>query len=588
VAEPQEVQGLAEIALEAVRSAALGAAPDGIRTFVIASSDRDAIRGALEEDGLAIAIASDAKTLVGRANGTLPLGGAGPTALARAARAALADGAASVLFLDDAGASDEVTARFWWTLAVLLSQDDAPNGVLIAACSPRASDAWTAAAASVRGLVAVRELVRFDAVPSVRAAKAKRAKTPSPGGRHARRALFRATAALLRGAPRAVETAASAAVDAGAAADDAREAAAAELALALRAFPGERPEPFLRAVALAQLAGDDALAAAASIARRAAAWLRGDFADARRARGAATAKDLPRSVARALSDLGFADIERHNDDERDADAATLAARGEAHERAGRRAVAARLFACAAAAQGQPFRGATWQRAARLWESADPRLAAAMSAAASPGLGSATLPPGAAGIAEALRACATLATARDAAPGAALELACQLVPCRSATLVHADGRLLAARGAAALSLGRLHADGQSRGSAPQELAAGATIRVALARSADDPPFSRDERRLAAAIAELAAAILSSIAPAAIATVSAPAPAKPATKKKRPLEPLDDRLSEVERGVLVEALRRNGNNLSRTARTLGLSRNGLKMKLARHGLPRGTST
>ena len=163
-----------------------------------------------------------------------------------------------------------------------------------------------------------------------------------------------------------------------------------------------------------------------------------------------------------------------------------------------------------------------------------------------------------------------------------------MPCRSATLVHADGRLLAARGAAALSLGRLHADGQNRGSAPQELAAGASIRVALARSADDPPFSRDERRLAAAIAELAAAILSSIAPAAIATVSAPAPAKPATKKKRPLEPLDDRLSEVERGVLVEALRRSGNNLSRTARTLGLSRNGLKMKLARHGLPRGTNT
>lgn len=591
MAQPLEKQGqhpaLASdsgLALEAVRSAALGAAPDGIRVFVIAAADRDAVRGALEEDGLAVAIGSDAKTLVGRANGTLPLGGAGPTALARAARAALVDGAASVLFLDDAHAADAVTARFWWTLAVLLSRDDAPNGVLVAACAPHANSPWVEAAAAVRGLVPVRELVIAEAPSPI--AKPKTALPHTD--RRARRALLRATAGVLRGSPRAIDAAASAAVTA-AASDDAGDAAAAELALALRGFPGERPEPCLRALALARLAGDVPLAAAAGTALRVAAWLRGDFAAARDARAGAPAlatPHLPRTVVQALADLGAGAIDRVATDDEPADAATLAARGESHERSGRRAVAARLFACAAAAQGQPFRGATWERARRLWEAADPRLAAALSAAASPGLGSATLPPGAAGIAEALRACAALMGSRDFghAPGGALELACQLVPCRSAILTDADGRLLAARGAAALSLGRLHADGgPGRGSAPQELSAGSGVRVTVARSGDDPPFSRDERRLAAAVAELAAALAPSIASAPAPTPVAEPP-RPA-KKKRPMEPLDDRLSEVERSVLIEALRRNSNNLSRTARTLGLSRNGLKMKLARHGLPRG---
>lgn len=592
---PQDSRGLTEVALEAVRSAALGAAPDGVRAFVIASADRDAIRGALEEDGLSIAIAPDAKTLVGRANGTLPLGGAGPTALARAARAALADGTVSVLFLEDAGAADPVTARFWWTLAVLLSQDDAPNGVLIAACGPRTNEAWETSASAVRGLVAVRELHGMPVAALSSRATASR----SPSGRSrrtatpARRALLRATAGVLRGSPPTVEAAASEAAASSALADDAGEAAAAELALALRAFPGDRPEPFLRALALARIAGDARLATAAGTALRVSSWLRGDFAAVREARSRvrelrAAPQPLPRAVARALADLQFASVDDRTGESEGADAATFAARAEAHERAGRRAVAARLFACAAAAQGQPFRGATWERARRLWEIADPRLAAAVLAASSPGLGSATLPPGAAGIAEALRACATLATARDTATGSALELACQLVPCRSATLSSAEGVTLAARGAAALSLGRLRADGDATGggSAPHELSAGTTLRVALARSADDPPFSRDERRLAAAIAELAAAVVSSVAPSPIASEEAAAvPDARAKKKKRPLEPLDDRLSEVERGVLVEALLRNGNNLSRTARTLGLSRNGLKMKLARHGLPRG---
>lgn len=583
----ERFQALGELTVEAVRSAALGAAPDGVRTFVIGEAERAAVHAALDGDGLAIAAAPDAATLVERATGVAPPAGAGPIALARLARAALADGTTRVLLLDNASAATSVTAKFWWTLAVLQSEDDAPDGVLLAVCGAKANDAWSTSAASVRGFVPVRELV-VPAPPRIPART--RAKLAAAAPVRARRALLRATAALLRGTPSAIETAAQLAADASAAGDDAREAAAAALALALRAFPSDRSQPFRHATALARLAGDDVLAGGASTAARLAALLRGDFAAARALSGPATG--LPRSVRRALQDLGIETADRLAPPER-LNAATFAARAESHERAGRRAVAARLYACAAAALGQPFRGATWDRARRLWEVTDPRLAAAVSAAAAPGLGGTTLPAGAAGIAEAIRASASFVAAGSAAPGAALELACQLVPCRAATLTTADGSTLAARGAAALALGRLHADGDGRGSAPQELASGATLRVVFARAADDPPFSRDERRLAAAIAELAAAVLQPGSPATASasrtTMDEPAVAPGFRRKRRgpALPPLDDRLSEVERDVLIQALRRTGGNLSRTARTLGLSRNGLKMKLARHGLPRGTS-
>lgn len=588
----ERFQALGELTVEAVRSAALGAAPDGVRTFVIGQAERAAVHAALDGDGLSIAAAPDAATLVERATGVAPPAGAGPIALARQVRAALADGIARVLLLENAGAASAVTAKFWWTLAVLQSEDDAPDGVLLAVCSARANAAWSTAAASVRGLVPVRELV-VPSVPRTRPTRTRVKPLPAKALR-GRRALMRATAALLRGTPSAIEAAAQSAADASAAGDDAGEAAAAALALALRGFPSDRPQPLHRATSLARLAGDDVLADAASTAARLAALLRGDFAAARPLSGPVTG--LPRSVRRALHDLGIATADRADglriaSPER-LNAATFAARAESHERAGRRAVAARLYACAAAALGQPFRGATWDRARRLWEVTDPRLAAAVSAAAAPGLGGTTLPAGAAGIAEAIRASASFVAAGSAAPGAALELACQLVPCRAATLTSADGSTLAARGAAALSLGRLHADGDGRGSAPQELASGATLRILFARAADDPPFSRDERRLAAAIAELAAAVLQPGSPAAAgagaSAAAEPAPAMGFRRKRRgpALPPLDDRLSEVERDVLIQALRRTGGNLSRTARTLGLSRNGLKMKLARHGLPRST--
>lgn len=581
------LQQLVERTSETVRSAALGAAPDGIRTFVIPAAARDAVRGALEEDGLAVAFASDATTLVGRATDTLALGGDGPMALARAARNALASGAVSVLFLDEAGAADPVTARFWWTLAVLLSEENAPDGVLIAAVKPRVRAPWTEASEAVRGLVPVRELATVTASEAVR----PKSRLSRHGSTRARRALLRAAAALLRGSPRALDAAVQDAIAASEQSDDPREGAAGALAVALRGFPEDRGEPLCRALALARLANDHALTAAAEAAAGASAWLRGDLADARERLVRAPLERLPRSIARIFSDLGvsvFRADRTIDAGEMDLapDSATLATRGDAHERAGRRAVAARFFACAAAAQGQPFRGATWERARRHWETADPRLAAALSAAASPGLGSTTLPPGAAGIAEALRAAATLSAAASA--GKALELACQLVPCRSALLLSPDGRALAARGAAALALGRLHADGGERGSAPNELSSGNALRVVLARSHDDPPFSRDERRLAAAALDLATTVLAPTAKRATTTASGPAPREP-EKRPRParLQALDDRLSIVERDAIVDALRKNGGNLSRTARTLGLSRNGLKMKLARHGLPRGTA-
>lgn len=579
----EEFRILGERAVEAVRSAALGAAPDGIRSFVIGEAERDAVHAALEADGLAIAAAKDAATLVERACGAAPPDAAGPTALARLAHAALADGSVRVLVLENAGRADSVSAKFWWTLAVLLSEDDAPDGVLLATCGPRAGESWISAAWSVRGYVPVRELA--IAVTSGSPSAGKRNADPARTV-HARRALLRATAALLRGRPRDVEAAAESAARASARADDAREAAAASLALALRDFPTERTLSFQRAIALARLAGDDVLAGAATTAARVASLLGGELAAAR---SVVAATALPRSVKTVLRDL----------DAGDRDAETFAARAEAHERAGRRAVAARLHACAAAARGEPFGGPTWDRARALWEIADPRLAAAAAAAAAPGLGGNTLPAGAAGIAEALRASASFVALGSAAPGAALELACQLVPCRSAILSGSDGTVLAARGAAALSLGRLHGDAGRLGSAPQELAAGTGLRVLFARATEDPPFSRDERRLAAALVELAAAVLQPRSRLAVvasaATLHEPAPvaeaaAPPAARRKRrgsALPPLDDRLSEVERDVLVEALRRTGGNLSRTARTLGLSRNGLKMKLARHGLPRGTT-
>jgi DNA-binding NtrC family response regulator len=45
-------------------------------------------------------------------------------------------------------------------------------------------------------------------------------------------------------------------------------------------------------------------------------------------------------------------------------------------------------------------------------------------------------------------------------------------------------------------------------------------------------------------------------------------------------LADALAEVERRMIADALRRNGGNISRAARELGLTRRGLYLKLERY--------
>jgi two-component system response regulator HupR/HoxA len=47
-------------------------------------------------------------------------------------------------------------------------------------------------------------------------------------------------------------------------------------------------------------------------------------------------------------------------------------------------------------------------------------------------------------------------------------------------------------------------------------------------------------------------------------------------------LADALAEVERRMIADAMRRHGNNISRAARELGLTRRGLYLKLERHDL------
>jgi DNA-binding NtrC family response regulator len=52
-------------------------------------------------------------------------------------------------------------------------------------------------------------------------------------------------------------------------------------------------------------------------------------------------------------------------------------------------------------------------------------------------------------------------------------------------------------------------------------------------------------------------------------------------------LKEATAVLERQLILEALERNRNNLSRTASELGLSRRGLRLKLAQLGIPRGES-
>jgi DNA-binding NtrC family response regulator len=49
-------------------------------------------------------------------------------------------------------------------------------------------------------------------------------------------------------------------------------------------------------------------------------------------------------------------------------------------------------------------------------------------------------------------------------------------------------------------------------------------------------------------------------------------------------LKERVAELERQLIVEALARNKNNLSRTAAEVGLSRRGLRLKLGQLGIAR----
>ena len=181
--------------------------------------------------------------------------------------------------------------------------------------------------------------------------------------------------------------------------------------------------------------------------------------------------------------------------------------------------------------------------------------------------------------DSIRALASAETA-DAVVTVALEAASRMIPARGGAAMLGGGpaaRTIALRGRTNLFPAftearepRLHAVVRSARTGVER------GRLALDRAAGDPPFSRDERRLLESIAGLAGAALDR---------AALAPARRARAQEgngATLPALDDRMSIVERATLVDALARHDGNLSRTAKALGLSRNGLKMKLTRHGM------
>ena len=224
----------------------------------------------------------------------------------------------------------------------------------------------------------------------------------------------------------------------------------------------------------------------------------------------------------------------------------------------------------AARDGAPGDDARRERARDLLEATGARATLrAIELAGAVGLGSAGRAD-ATGMLGAAAAIAGASTAPETA-AAALDAALSLVPARGGTATLAgDPRTAVRRGASLLGL-----PADARIQAPMRAEGGGETAgvLVLERATGDPAFSREERRVVEAIAAVAAARLLAIAGDVAPEAAAP-PGEP--------EVGEAALGGAEREVLERALGAHANNLSRTARSLGLSRNGLKMKMSRHGL------
>lgn len=468
-----------------------------------------------------------------------------------------------------------------------------------------------------------------DAGRGARAARSPRRARVSPS--RTARALTRAIALVLRGdLARAAEAAAEADL-AAADDDDLASDAAAELAAAAVAIGAGMDDALARlegaAVAVA-LADDAALRATVTVLRAVHFGLEGDLAvSIAAAEDAATdgAAIAPRAReilvamrARARTLAGGpsspspwqAAARRSRDDAGPAmrgldvwnAAVEAAGRGDGHARAKLMSAAAALehahmplfagrawldAASVAGAAGLDAESAAHTREARrCWERAGCRARVAqLDHARVEGLsapGRAVASGGAPETLDSIRALASAETA-EAVVTIALEAASRMIPARGGAAMLGAGssvRTVALRGRTNLFPPFAEAHGPRLHAVVRSARTGIERgRLALDRGTADPAFSRDERRLLESIAGLAGAALdrAELAPARARKRGAEAGASGDT-----LPPLDDRMSIVERATLVDALARHDGNLSRTAKALGLSRNGLKMKLARHGL------
>lgn len=638
-----EREAIVEELRRAALEAAQGVEGAG-RMFVVEAGIAEALAAALAEDGGRTVIAGatgrgsapasleGARALVrgleGSAARTLRVESA--ARLVRRTLAALERAEVpTAVVLDDAGRADEATARWWWSLARRMRA--APGSavlpipaILVAVTrdEPLPASPWRALDERLAVRIGVRRL-ESDAADEIDLGNGNAREHRRGSASRTARALTRTIALVLRGD---LERAAEAAANADLAAaddDDLASDAAAELAAAAVAIAAGTDDALAlldgAAVAVA-LADDASLRATVAVLRAVHCALEGDLA-ATLAAGADAWRDADALVPRAREIVAAmlgrvrvlgngggssqralpptlreggktprglavwtAAVEAAGRGDADARAKLMSA-SVALERAHMPLLAGRAWldaASVAEAAGLDAEAAAHAREARrCWERAGSRARVArIDHACAEGLsapGRAVASGGAPETLDSIRALASAETV-EAVVTVALEAASRMIPARggAATL---GGRSIALRGRTNLlppfgdaQGARLHAVVRSTRTGIER------GRLALDRRGGDPPFSRDERRLLESIAGLAGAALdrTDLAPEGSRKRGA------AKTSGDTLPPLDDRMSIVERATLVDALARYDGNLSRTAKALGLSRNGLKMKLVRHGL------
>ncbi len=567
--------------------------------------------------------------------------GSGPAAFARAAMSVIerAEGPL-VLVLEEAQRADHATVRAWWALARRLAvPGPSSRAVSVAVLShpPRENDPWDLADRALGAQIRLRrvrvepaEAPRRRPGPEQRPSGAFRAVRRVDRSNRAAGWAMRAAAAAIDGRTSEAERLALRAEEAAESADDLVADAAAAVARAVAALGCGAPDSRERlddAVVAAELAGDPRWIAATQLTTCIAATAAGDLHRGQVAadRAKSGAHLLPRALAalrlglsaecalrardgvkaesarRELSDLARAGsiaagaIEEWIGGLGDRFAqigspvARLSSAARRLERYGWHLLAGRAWMDAAAAAET---AADMPRALELlslaraaWSrSGNVESAATVDRLLSEGLSA----RGARGQPETLEALLPMLDAQspEEAASRALEVALALVPARGGSVALGSPefhRVVALRGRALFAA--VPGPGDLRLPVVLRSRSGLEIgRLVLDRRESDPRFSREERRLVEVVAELAAASAdardrrSLVRSTPWTSVEGPLPKAGAAARAT----LDDRLKATEHASLLESLARHGGNLSRTARALGLSRNGLKMKLARHGM------